>query len=66
MKTAVDTRITGKERVHNRHFPQMCNHQPVDPVACSPAWGWEQGEVENRVGLVCERVFAPAAGEELR
>lgn len=66
MKMAVDTRIAGKERVHNRRFPQMCSHHPVDPVACSPAWGWEQREVENRVGLVCERVFAPAAGDELR
>lgn len=63
MKTAVDTRIAGKERIHNRRFPQMCSHHPV---ACSPVWGWEQGEVENRVGLVCGRVFAPAAGDELR
>ncbi|MBF5096580.1 IS21 family transposase [Azospirillum sp. INR13] len=66
MKTAIDTRIAGKERVHNRRFPQMCSHHPVDPVACTPAWGWELKEVETQVGLVCERVFAPAAGEELR
>ena len=31
----------------------------VDPVACTPASGWEKGEVENQVGLVRERFFTP-------
>jgi hypothetical protein len=25
--------------------------------ACTPASGWEKGQVENQVGLVCERFF---------
>src|SRR5262249_13842414 len=31
----------------------------VDPVACTPASGWEKGQVENQVGLVRERFFTP-------
>jgi hypothetical protein len=37
----------------------MCSHYLVDPVACTPASGWEKGQVENQVGLVRERFFAP-------
>ena len=59
MKTAVDTIFAGKERVYNRRFLQMCSHYLVDPVACTPASGWEKGQVENQVGLVRERFFAP-------
>lgn len=59
MKTAVDTILVGKERVYNRRFLQMCGHYLVDPVACTPASGWEKGQVENQVGLVRERFFTP-------
>ncbi len=59
MKTAVDTIFVGKERQYNRRFLQMCSHHLVDPVACTPASGWEKGQVENQVGLVRERFFAP-------
>ena len=59
MKTAVDTILVGKERTYNRRFLQMCGHYPVDPVACTPASGWEKGQVENQVGLVRERFFTP-------
>jgi transposase len=59
MKTAVDTICVGKERVYNRRFLQMCSHYLVDPVACTPASGWEKGQVENQVGLVRERFFTP-------
>jgi hypothetical protein len=37
----------------------MCAHHLVDPVACTPASGWEKGQVENQVGLVRERFFTP-------
>jgi hypothetical protein len=37
----------------------MCSHYLVDPVACTPASGWEKGQVENQVGLVRERFFTP-------
>jgi len=49
----------GKERAYNRRFLQMCSHYLVDPVACTPASGWEKGQVENQVGLVRERFFTP-------
>jgi transposase len=59
MKTAVDTVFVGKDRQYNRRFMRMCSHYLVDPVACTPAAGWEKGQVENQVGLVRERFFAP-------
>ncbi|WIY51464.1 IS21 family transposase [Devosia sp. YIM 151766] len=59
MKTAVDTILVGKDRVYNRRFLQMCGHYLIDPVACTPASGWEKGQVENQVGLVRERFFTP-------
>jgi transposase len=59
MKTAVETVFVGKERQYNRRFLQMCSHYLVHPVACTPASGWEKGQVENQVGLVRERFFTP-------
>ena len=59
MKTAVDTIFVGKERAYNRRFQQMCGHYLVEPVACTPASGWEKGQVENQVGVVRQRFFAP-------
>jgi transposase len=59
MKTAVETIFIGKDRQYNRRFVQMCSHHLVDPVACTPASGWEKGQVENQVGLVRERFFTP-------
>ncbi|MCO5132227.1 MAG: IS21 family transposase [Xanthobacteraceae bacterium] len=61
MKTAVETIFVGKDRRYNRRFLQMCSHYLVDPVACTPASGWEKGQVENQVGLVRERFFTAAA-----
>ena len=59
MKTAVEAILVGKDRAYNRRFLQMCGHYLVDPVACTPASGWEKGQVENQVGLVRERFFSP-------
>jgi transposase len=59
MKTAVETIFVGKDRAYNRRFLQMCSHYLVDPVACTPASGWEKGQVENQVGLIRERFFTP-------
>jgi len=59
MKTAVETVFVGRDRVYNRRFLQMCSHYLVDPVACTPASGWEKGQVENQVGLLRERFFTP-------
>jgi transposase len=59
LKAAVDAIFVGRERAYNRRFLQMCSHYLVDPVACTPASGWEKGQVENQVGLVRERFFSP-------
>jgi transposase len=59
MKTAVESVFAGKDRLYNRRFLQMCSHYLVEPVACTPASGWEKGQVENQVGLVRERFFTP-------
>lgn len=48
-----------RERAYTRRFMQMCGHYLVEPVACTPASGWEKSQVENQVGLVRERFFAP-------
>ena len=69
MKTAVESVFIGKDRAFNRRFLQMCGHYLVEPTACTPASGWEKGQVENQVGLVRERFFTPrlkvASYEEL-
>ena len=59
MKTAVETVFVGKDRHCNCRFLQTCSQPLVEPVACTPAAGWEKGQVENQVGLVCERFFTP-------
>ena len=59
MKTAVAAVFTGKERVFNRRFLVMADHYMVEPTACSPAAGWEKGQVENQVQTVRGRFFQP-------
>ena len=59
MATAVDAVFLGKERRFNRRFLAMCSHYLVEPVACTPAAGWEKGQVENQVGNARERLFTP-------
>ena len=59
MKTAVEAVFVGKDRLYNRRFLQMCSHYLVEPVACTPASGWEKGQVENQVGNLRERFFTP-------
>ena len=59
MKTAVETIFIGKARQYNRRFLQMCSHYLVEPVACTPASGWEKGQVENQVGNLRDQLFRP-------
>jgi hypothetical protein len=42
----VDTIFIGRDRAYNRRFQQMCGHYLVEPVACTPASGWEKGPKE--------------------
>jgi transposase len=59
LKPAVDAIFVGRERRYNRRLVVMCNHYLVEPTACTPAAGWEKGQVENQVGNVREWVFTP-------
>ena len=59
MKTAVTTVFTGKERVFNRRFLIMTDHYMIEPTACSPAAGWEKGQVEHQVQTMRGRFFQP-------
>ena len=58
-KTIVQTILTGKERQFNRRFLALANHYLFEPIACTPASGWEKGQVENQVGNVREWLFTP-------
>jgi hypothetical protein len=61
LKAVVDTVYAGKERQFNRRFLTMANHYLFEPVACTPASGWEKGQVENQVGNIREWLFTPLA-----
>ena len=59
MKTAVCRILRGKERDFNRRFEELASHYLFEPVACTPAAGWEKGQVENQVRAVRRRLFTP-------
>ncbi len=61
LKTVVDTVFVGKERKFNCRFMALANHYLFDPVACTPAAGWEKGQVENQVGNIRKWLFTPRA-----
>jgi transposase len=42
-KTIVGTILKGKERIYNQRFIQLASHYLFEPVACTPASGWEKG-----------------------
>ncbi|MGF6227939.1 transposase [Inquilinus ginsengisoli] len=59
MKTAVEAIFVGKARQYNQRFLRMCSHHLIEPVACTPASGWEKGQVENQVGNLRDQMFRP-------
>ena len=58
LKTVVSKVLMGKERIFNRRFQTLASHYLFEPVACTPAAGWEKGQVERQVGVVRQRLFA--------
>jgi transposase len=58
-KTIVESIFSGKDRQFNRRFLALASHYLFEPVACTPASGWEKGQVENQVGNVREWLFTP-------
>ena len=57
LKTVVTKVLIGKDRVFNRRFQNLASHYLFEPVACTPAAGWEKGQVENQVKVVRNRIF---------
>ena len=60
-KTMVTAIGKGKERQFNARFLSMMNHYLIEPVACTPAAGWEKGQIENQVSSVRSWMFTPKA-----
>jgi transposase len=46
LKPVVDQICVSKERQFNHRFLALANHYLFEPVACTPASGWEKGQVE--------------------
>lgn len=59
MKTAVKKILIGKNRLFNDKFAQMASHYLFEPIACTPASGWEKGQVEKQVGDSRRNFFTP-------
>ena len=59
LKTVVNKILSGKQRNFNNRFGQLSSHYLFEPVACTPASGWEKGQVENQVGVVRRNFFTP-------
>jgi hypothetical protein len=61
LKTCVIKVLQGKDRKFNPRFWALMGHYLVEPTACTPASGWEKGQVENQVGNIREWFFVPRA-----
>jgi transposase len=60
MKTAVDRVKSGKARDVNARFTAMVSHYLFEAQFCSPASGWEKGQIEKSVQDARHRLW-PAA-----
>lgn len=49
----------GKEREFHPRFLALMNHYVIEPVACTPASGWEKGQVERQVDYLRKDIFTP-------
>ncbi len=58
-KTMVTYVSRSKDRVFHPRFLALMNHYVMEPVACTPAAGWEKGQIENQVQFLRGRVFTP-------
>jgi transposase len=57
MKTAVDRVRSGKARDVNARFAAMVSHYLFEAQFCSPASGWEKGQVEKNVQDARRRIW---------
>ena len=60
MKAVVKCIGIGKEREFNERFLSMMSHFVIEPVACTPASGWEKGQVERQIRTLRKQLFEPA------
>ena len=58
-KTMVVRIGSGKARDFHPRFMSLMNHYAVELVACTPAAGWEKGQVESQVGTLRDQLFKP-------
>ena len=59
LKTCVDAVLSGKERRFNPRFLALMSHYLIEPKACTPAAGWEKGQVEKQVQDIRRLCFVP-------
>ncbi|WP_063299351.1 IS21 family transposase [Pseudovibrio sp. WM33] len=58
-KTMVTFVSRSKDRIYHPRFLALMNHYVMEPVACTPASGWEKGQVENQVQFLRRHLFTP-------
>ena len=58
-KTMVTYVSRSKDRVYHPRFLALMNHYVMEPVACTPASGWEKGQIENQVQHIRQWLFTP-------
>lgn len=58
-KTMVTYVSRSKDRIFHPRFLALMNHYIIEPVACTPASGWEKGQVENQVQFLRGELFTP-------
>ena len=58
-KTMVTYVSRSKDRIFHPRFLALMNHYVIEPVACTPASGWEKGQVERQVQDVRRQLFTP-------
>ena len=59
LKSVVTTICKGKEREFNARFLECSSHYLFEIEACTPAAGWEKGQVERQVDILRKRFFTP-------
>ena len=58
-KTMVTYVSRSKDRIFHPRFLALMNHYVNEPIACTPASGWEKGQVENQVQHIRKWLFTP-------
>jgi transposase len=58
-KTMVTYVSRSKDRIFHPRFLALMNHYVIEPVACTPASGWEKGQVEKQVQDLRRGLFVP-------